>query len=109
MTNAARGEIEVCVGNQNLVICITPDSLCRYSSSIGAQSFAECMRRASAAEPVAIVEAVRYFTVEGDAKLAIEGIELRQFPEIGARVLDAFTVHLGDDNPGKEDGGAPTT
>jgi hypothetical protein len=103
--NTARGEVGVTIGGEALTLLVTPDALCRFSTAIGAEKFRDVVAKAMGAEPNAVREGLKAFTVAGDHDKAWAGITVAEFVVFGGAMAVALTAHMEPDDPGNADGG----
>lgn len=81
--NAVRGEVAAKVGNVSIVMAATMEDVAKLSNALGNPTFVELARRLIGVEVVAVMAALRLFTVRGEADG--ESLDRRKAGEAAAK------------------------
>ncbi|MBC7148070.1 MAG: hypothetical protein H5U22_01720 [Rhizobium sp.] len=100
--NGARGEVELKIGDVELVIAATMQGLAAVSTRLECKSLADLFTRLSGVEVAATLAAVDLLTIRGDKAQALKKIKIKHFGACSAAITAALAHHLAEDDAGNE-------
>lgn len=102
MANKVRGEVELKLGDHKVILCAEMERLARLSDAIGNPPLQDVFRRLAGSEPRALLEAVRAFTIDGDAgQLIASATSFDDLAIIREKTLAVLQIFVGDPKNGE--------